>query len=124
MHPRFSPFTLNYHEKDKNKAVVFNSKGDRAYTFKLRDLELEIAGTNFELSDPTTYSIVCSLSPALLWKELQDTIEPHSPTTISDNGPYRIVIDNKETKNISFQGKNGTVWTSSLSTDTTQGTRR
>jgi hypothetical protein len=118
MHPKFSPFTLRYHEKDTNKAVAVNSKGERAYTFKLKDLKLETEGTNFDLNDSVTYSTICSLTPILLWKDLQEVIGCNSTTDTLEEGPYRIVLNKDNTHSISFQGQNGTCWRSSLSTDT------
>ena len=98
MHPRFSPFTLRYHEKDTNKAIAFNSKGERAYTFKLKDLTLEKEGTNFDLNDPVTYSTICTLTPMLLWSDLQEAIGSNSTASIPNDGPYKIVLNRDKTK--------------------------
>ena len=117
MHPKFSPFTLRYHEKDNKKAVAFNSKGDRAYTFKINNLKLDNDSTNFDLNDTTTYSTICTLNPTLLWTDLQETIKDNGNTTPPGDGPYKIIINNDKTKSLSFQSKSGIVWNSSLAAD-------
>lgn len=70
MYPRFSPFQLKYHKKDKNKVVLINCNGDRALTFKLTDLKLDCTGTDFDLYDLTTYSTLFILGPDVLLKDL------------------------------------------------------
>ena len=118
MHPRFSPFTLAPHDKDTAKALVINCKGDRAHTFKLNDLKLDCAGTNFDLDDHATHSTLCFLAPNLLWDDLLAVTGTDVATKEPPNGPYKI-LHNRETDNsISFQDKAGKIWNSSLSTDT------
>ena len=117
MHPRLSPFTLQYHEKDTGKAIVVNSKGDRAYTFKIKDIKLEREGTNFDLNDRLTYSTLCTLHPALLWGDLQETMRDNQLTTTANKGPFKIELNNDATKSITFLSQDGVKWTSTLSTE-------
>ena len=118
MDPRFSPFTLAPHDKDTAKALVINCKGDRAHTFKLNDLKLDCAGTNFDLDDHATHSTLCFLAPNLLWDDLLAVTGTDVATKEPPNEPYKI-LHNRETDNsISFQDKAGKIWNSSLSTDT------
>ena len=117
MHPRLSPFTLRYHDRDTNKAVVVNSKGDRAFTFKIKDIKLDSEGTNFDLSDWTTYSTLCTLNPALLWGNLQDTLRNHQGAEPTTPGPFKVELNNDATKSLSFLSPDGTKWKSTLSTD-------
>ena len=117
MHPRLSPFTLRYHDKDTSKAVVVNSKGDRAFTFKIKDIKLECEGTNFDLTDRTTYTTLCTLNPALLWGNLQDTLRNHQGTEPTTPGPFKVELNNDATKSISFLSPDGTKWKSTLSAE-------
>ena len=124
MHPKFSPFTLKYHDKDNNKIVAFNCKGDRAHTFKHTDLRLEDTSTNFDLFDRTTYLAICSLGPSLLWDTLKDLQMESVDAGSSGTPPYCIITQSNKNNHIIFVDKQGLTWDSSLSitskhTDTT-----
>ncbi len=72
MHPRFGPFTIRELPPDNVKCTIINCKKERAFTFKKQDYLLDCRDMDFVLDDPSTYSLLCILSPKLLWDEICD----------------------------------------------------
>ncbi len=117
MHPRFGPFTLLALDRDNTKFGVFNKKNDRAFTFKLDDFKLVLEGTNFDLDDTTTYALICTLNPDLLWQEILKARTLNNPILQEDNGPFQVLVSNGKGKTLLFRNKEGHTWSSSLNPD-------
>ena len=117
MHPRFGPFTLLALDRDNTKFGVFNKKNDRAFTFKLDDFKLDLDGTHFDLDDATTYTLLCTLRPDLLWEDIREARNSNNPILQDDKGPFQILINNDNGKKLLFRNKDGNTWSSNLDPD-------
>lgn len=90
MHPKLGPFTLLALDRDNLKIGVFNQKQDRALTFKIDEFKLDSDGTDFDLEDATTYTVVCTLGPNLLWREVLEARKQNNSMMQDSNGPFQV----------------------------------
>ena len=117
MHPRFGPFTLLALDSENVKYGVLNKKNDRAFTFKHSDFKLDTDGTDFDLEDETTYSIICTLGPQFLWKKIVEAKNQNVETLHEINGPFQVLPDKRGSNTISFRNKSGQLWSFTLGPD-------
>ena len=90
MHPKFGPFTIQCLDKENDKYTILNQKGDRTFTFKGIQYQLDTGGTNFDLDHLATYSAVCLPGTKIFWDELMVAQNNKVPAANSDNGPFCI----------------------------------
>ncbi len=114
MHPKFGPFTLVTMDSDNGKLAVFNRKHDRAFTFKREDFPLDIRDLDFDTMDATTYFVICTLGPDILWNEVLEERKRNNITMQEGNGPFQVVINSGKDKMILFRNNAGDLWQSNL----------
>ncbi len=114
MHPKFGPFKLQCLDKPQDKYTVLNRKGDRAFTFKGKDYQLDLANTDFDVLDDSTYSLVCLLGAQTLWEEILHARTDTNDAACEDKGPFQVMLSQDEGK-ITFKNKDGDSWHSALS---------
>ena len=118
MHPRFSPFIIRELPPDNVKCTIVNCKKERAFTFKKHDYLLDCRDMDFALDDPTTYSLLCLLSPKFLWDEICEARKQNISAMASSCGPFTLKLQSDTDHSILVCNSTGDTWKSALRSDT------
>ena len=79
-----------------------------------KDHLLELEGMDFDVSDKTTYTILCTVDPTTLWQDLLEERGQNNQTVAQGQGPFRISLDRSDRNVILFPNKSGKTTPSSI----------
>ncbi len=69
---------------------------------------------DFDVTDKTTYTILCTVGLTTLWQDLLEARGQHNQTVAQGQGPFRISLEMSGRNAILFTNKSGKTTISSL----------
>lgn len=90
LHPKYSPFTVQYSSNKEDKIAVFNCKDKRALVCESGPFLLDPCCDNFDLTNNKTYFTLCNWDPNTVWSQVQRVVAHQKKGFGKSSGPYTL----------------------------------